>query len=369
MGATRVITDRGWVGHERQIGTTGVVVDPRLYIAFGISGAVQHTSGLGTPDHIISVNTDPHCPMMQLADLAVVADANAVLDELRAADSAAEPVAEPDFDVVVVGAGPAGSCAATVLARAGRRVLLLERGPVRRQQEHVRRRRVPAHPRRAHPAVVGRGTGPAVGHPPLDDGADRHAGADRRLPQRRRGAGPPYNGATAYRPDFDHWLAGQAEAAGAELLSRHDRHRSAARAGRAGRSACAPTAPTATSRRRVVIACDGVNSFLAKEAGLLRHGRRRQLHARRQGDARRCPKDVIDERFGVRGRDGVDIEIIGGTGGVNGGGFVYTNLDTVAVGVVLEAAASWPPSSAGPRRSSPTSRRTRRSLRSSRAAS
>ena len=82
VGATRVVTDRGWVGHERQIGTTGVVVDPRLYVAFGVSGAVQHTAGLGQPEHIISVNTDPNCPMMQLADLAVVADANAVLDEL-----------------------------------------------------------------------------------------------------------------------------------------------------------------------------------------------------------------------------------------------------------------------------------------------
>jgi electron transfer flavoprotein alpha subunit len=84
MGATRVITDRGWVGHERQIGTTGVVVDPDLYVAFGISGAVQHTSGLGQPHHIVSVNTDPYCPMMQLADLAVVTDANAVLDALTA---------------------------------------------------------------------------------------------------------------------------------------------------------------------------------------------------------------------------------------------------------------------------------------------
>lgn len=84
MGATRVITDRAWVPHSRQIGTTGVVVDPDLYISFGISGAVQHTAGLGDPDHVISVNTDPHCPMMGLADLAVVADANATLDELRA---------------------------------------------------------------------------------------------------------------------------------------------------------------------------------------------------------------------------------------------------------------------------------------------
>jgi len=85
VGATRVVNDRGWLGHERQIGTTGVVVDPRLYIALGISGAVQHTSGLGDPAHVVSVNTDPTCPMMQLADLAVVSDANAVLDELLTA--------------------------------------------------------------------------------------------------------------------------------------------------------------------------------------------------------------------------------------------------------------------------------------------
>lgn len=83
VGTTRVITDKGWLPHERQIGTTGVVVDPRLYLAFGISGAVQHTSGLGAPDHVISVNTDPHCPMMSLADLAVVSDAAETLSALH----------------------------------------------------------------------------------------------------------------------------------------------------------------------------------------------------------------------------------------------------------------------------------------------
>jgi len=82
LGATRVITDRGWVEHVRQIGTTGVVVAPQLYIAFGVSGAVQHTSGLGEPEHIIAINIDPSCPMMQLADLAVVGDANEIIDEL-----------------------------------------------------------------------------------------------------------------------------------------------------------------------------------------------------------------------------------------------------------------------------------------------
>lgn len=90
MGATRVITDRSWVPHDKQIGTTGVVVDPDLYLTFGISGAVQHTAGLGDPDHIISVNTDPHCPMMQMSDLAIVADANETLAELHAA------LVEPD---------------------------------------------------------------------------------------------------------------------------------------------------------------------------------------------------------------------------------------------------------------------------------
>lgn len=83
IGATRVITDRGWLPHSRQIGTTGCVIDPELYLAFGISGAVQHTAGLGQPQHIVSVNTDPHCPMMQLADLAIVCDANAALDALE----------------------------------------------------------------------------------------------------------------------------------------------------------------------------------------------------------------------------------------------------------------------------------------------
>jgi electron transfer flavoprotein alpha subunit len=82
LGGTRVASDAGWIPFERQIGTTGVAVNPRLYLAFAISGATQHVSGLGTPDHIISVNTDSSCPMMAMANLAITADANAVLDAL-----------------------------------------------------------------------------------------------------------------------------------------------------------------------------------------------------------------------------------------------------------------------------------------------
>ena len=81
-GATRVVTDAGWMDYDRQIGTTGVAVSPELYIAFGISGAAQHIGGLGTPEHVISVNTDPSCPMTAMADLGIVADAQGALAEL-----------------------------------------------------------------------------------------------------------------------------------------------------------------------------------------------------------------------------------------------------------------------------------------------
>ncbi|HXA30775.1 MAG TPA: mycofactocin-associated electron transfer flavoprotein alpha subunit [Acidimicrobiales bacterium] len=81
-GATRVATDAGWIGYERQIGTTGVTIDPDLYIALGVSGATQHTGGIGAPRHIVSVNTDPSCPMTAMADLGLVTDAAGLLVEL-----------------------------------------------------------------------------------------------------------------------------------------------------------------------------------------------------------------------------------------------------------------------------------------------
>ncbi|MHA6792482.1 mycofactocin-associated electron transfer flavoprotein alpha subunit [Pseudonocardia bannensis] len=82
VGATRVVTDAGWADYQRQIGATGVVADPDLYIAFGVSGAAQHTGGLGAPEHIVSVNLDPSCPMTAMADLGIVTDAAALLREL-----------------------------------------------------------------------------------------------------------------------------------------------------------------------------------------------------------------------------------------------------------------------------------------------
>lgn len=82
VGGTRVATDAGWLGLDRQIGTTGVTLQPELYLAFGISGATQHTGGIGSPSHVVSVNTDRSCPMTAMATLGLVTDARALLAEL-----------------------------------------------------------------------------------------------------------------------------------------------------------------------------------------------------------------------------------------------------------------------------------------------
>jgi electron transfer flavoprotein alpha subunit len=79
VGATRVATDRGWVEHERQIGATGRNVHPRLYIACGISGAAQQTSGMREAQTVIAINPDRTAPICALADLGLLGDANQVL--------------------------------------------------------------------------------------------------------------------------------------------------------------------------------------------------------------------------------------------------------------------------------------------------
>lgn len=99
-GATRVVTDAGWMAPDRQIGTTGVTLQPETYVAFGVSGATQHTGGIGDPGCVISVNLDANCPMTALADLGVVADAPAVLVELagRLGVTVPAPLAVPLSD-------------------------------------------------------------------------------------------------------------------------------------------------------------------------------------------------------------------------------------------------------------------------------
>ncbi len=238
-----------------------------------------------------------------------------------------------DADVIVVGAGPAGSCASIQLARAGRRVILVERGPFPGSKNmyggvvypRILDELIPSWWETAPVQrwVVRRST--------MILSESNALTIDYRNPA---WAEPPHNGATAYRPDFDNWLAQHAVDAGAVLVT------STTVTGllrdASGRVTGVRTdRPDGDLRAPVVIACDGVNSFLAKEAGLYPHTDPANFTLGVK-ETLALPKHVIDERFNVRDDQGVDIEILGGTSGVNGGGFVYTNLDTVSLGVVLK---------------------------------
>ena len=79
VGATRVATDLGWIEHARQIGATGKIVHPKLYIACGISGAAQHTSGMAEAQTVVAINPDRSAPIFALADLGLLGDANEIL--------------------------------------------------------------------------------------------------------------------------------------------------------------------------------------------------------------------------------------------------------------------------------------------------
>lgn len=82
VGASRAAVDAGFVSHERQIGQTGVTVRPKLYIACGISGAVQHRAGMDESSKIISINTDPHAPINHIADYTINGSVDVVIPKL-----------------------------------------------------------------------------------------------------------------------------------------------------------------------------------------------------------------------------------------------------------------------------------------------
>jgi electron transfer flavoprotein-quinone oxidoreductase len=238
-----------------------------------------------------------------------------------------------DTDVIVVGAGPAGSCAAIAAAQAGKRVVLIERGPFPGSKNMYGG---VIYPRILDELIPG-----WYENAPIQRWVVRRStmllsdtGA-LNIDYRSNAWGQaPYNGATAYRPDFDNWLAQQAVAAGAELIC-STTVTGLLRDSQGRITGIKTDRPDGDLTASVVIACDGVNSFIAKEAGLYKNvdASNYTLGVK---ETLSLPKHVIDERFGVRDNQGVDIEILGGTSGVNGGGFIYTGLDTIALGAVLK---------------------------------
>jgi electron transfer flavoprotein-quinone oxidoreductase len=236
------------------------------------------------------------------------------------------------YDVIVTGAGPAGATAALRLAQKGLNVLLVERG-------HA-------------PGAKNLFGGTLPNCPIVEDllpGFWDKAPWERHVVKRTLTVlsdssstslvfeadafdKPPYNGYTLYRPVFDRWYAEQARAAGATLLTSclvqdllwKGRFVAGVNIAREQGELRAP----------LTVACDGVLSLLAQKAGIYRRPRAADMGLGVKA-LFRLGEDQINERFNLSRRQGASQEFIGCTEGIRGGGFIYTQTETLSVGLVF----------------------------------
>jgi electron transfer flavoprotein-quinone oxidoreductase len=237
--------------------------------------------------------------------------------------------AEPDFEVIVIGAGVAGCVAAYQLARQGRSVLLIERGEA------------PGSKNLSGGVLYSRGIQQVfpgfLDQAPVERRITRNyinflnGDSSVAIDYKDARLADPVNAVTVLRAKLDPWLAAQCEEAGALLMPGVRVDRVLTEQG----TVVGVQAGDDELRCKVVVAADGVNSFIAKETGLREKEPLNHL-AVGVKSVISLPRETIEARFNLTGDEGAAFAVVGDcTEGVGGGGFLYTNIDSLSVGIVV----------------------------------